>query len=178
MPQNDEPLEIIEGILNGQTWAINRLFWFMDIPLAGWKGKFSEEEKNDIKEDSFLLIFEAIKEDKIRDKSRFFAYSWSTVHHTCLRFWRSNVRDNRESNKELETSVDYQAENIYRKVWESLSEICREVFKMQIDEGLKYREMAERLGLAEGTIKWRWNRCRKMARKLREKFEKQANLFK
>ena len=68
----------------------------------------------------------------------------------------------------LEELAAAETADLALRILEQTPESCRELWQM-LQQGLRYREMSQRLGIAEGTLRVRVLRCRKRALELREK---------
>lgn len=55
-----------------------------------------------------------------------------------------------------------------QRIWAELSEPCRQVLHLRMDEGLSYREIAERQGRSEGAVRNQMYKCLKRARWIHE----------
>jgi DNA-directed RNA polymerase specialized sigma24 family protein len=99
------------------------------------------------------------------------------VSHTCLDQLRSLGRWQWADLEELETgraaavvaprmAADQEDRDLVQRVLRQVSADCREMWSL-IAMGHSYREMSERLGVAEGTLRVRVLRCREKATALR-----------
>ena len=113
------------------------------------------------------------------------SYLFTSVHNRCLNY----IRDNKKfSNDELTvealenqlgadsadniTSAETVAE--INEAIQSLPEKCREIFILNRFEGLKYQEIADKLGISVKTVEAQMSKALKI---LREKLEKYLKLM-
>lgn len=136
-----------------------------------------EEEAKDRVQEAFFRAFRNIK--KFKGKSSFYTWLYRIVVNTCIDAqrrrnrwhqtflpWRFGKTENEESNT---TSEDYpdreensnplsrltrqQLESDVKKALKSLSEKQRAVFQLKVFQEMSIPEIAEIMGLAEGTVK-------------------------
>jgi RNA polymerase sigma-70 factor, ECF subfamily len=86
------------------------------------------------------------------------SYLYTSVRNRCLNYLRDNKKIVRmdaltgegfEENSELETG---ELEEKIKSGIESLPEKCREIFELNRMEGLKYAQIAEKLGISVKTV--------------------------
>lgn len=132
---------------------------------------------DDVLQDVRLEVTRLLGEGKFRGESSLRTYLWRVVSHTCLDQIRSqskwqlveldtvDLEDGKSSGRW--PAVDDPAErDLLLRVLDRSSSDCRELWKMLV-LGLSYKEMSQRLQVAEGTLRVRVLRCRERAVALR-----------
>ena len=136
-----------------------------------------EEEAKDRVQEAFFRAFRNIK--KFKGKSSFYTWLYRIVVNTCIDAqrrrkrwrqtflpWRFDKTEKEESNARLEDYPDkeensnplshvtrQQLEIDVKKALTSLSEKQRTVFQLKVFQEMSIPEIAEIMGLAEGTVK-------------------------
>ena len=113
-------------------------------------------------------------------------YSWSRkiLVNTIIDDYRKNKKyldstDTREYDREMESTInsDYNQgmesleEADIKKMIKMLPETARSVFMLYVVEGFNHREIADALGINEGTSKWYLSIARKQLRDMLERVE-------
>ena len=187
-PQSAEPDALIERCLRGdqQAWEqIVRQYWRRVFNVA-YKFVGRHDEAEDLTQDVFLKIFKSLH--TFDRRANFQTWLISVSRNLCIDHYRS-VRKERETinrdvsaddltpashdvgpYKELEHN-DQRA--LLRRALDHLPPTLRTAVLLRDIRALSYQEIADRLGLPEGTVKSRINRGRhELARqitRLREK---------
>ena len=122
-----------------------------------------------IVQDFFLYLWE--RKEILPELQQPDAYLFSAVKHRCLNFLRSqlSIVDRRQPLSDImeqefklklyslqllddsQMSIDEVEKQICRAI-DSLPERCREIFVMSKLKGMKYREIAESLGISQNTV--------------------------
>jgi RNA polymerase sigma-70 factor (ECF subfamily) len=180
--------DIIERCLAGdqQAWeVIVRQHWRKVFNVA-YKFVGKHDEAEDLTQDIFLKIFKSLH--TFDRRANFLTWLISVSRNLCIDHYRS-VRKERETidrdvnaaelspashdaspYKELEFN-DQRA--ILRRALEHLPPTLRSAVLLRDIRALSYQEIADRLGLPEGTVKSRINRGRlELARQIRRIQEK------
>ncbi len=186
-PQPAATDELIERCLSGDqaAWeAIVRQYWRKVFNVA-YKFVGRHDEAEDLTQDVFLKIFKSL--DTFDRRANFQTWLISVSRNLCIDYYRS-VRKERETiNREVDASElapvsserrpDAAVEQsdlaaLLRQALHTLPASLRSAVLMRDMQELSYQEIAERLGLPEGTVKSRINRGRKQlahqVRRLRE----------
>ncbi|WP_276133429.1 RNA polymerase sigma-70 factor [Polluticoccus soli] len=134
----------------------------------------SEAMAEEAVQNVFYKLWE--KKDQINIKESLSAYLYRAVYHECLNMMKhSKVKDAYKAHTTyLHTDIEKANERTSLKELETkladalkdLPEQCRTIFQMSRFEELKYREIAEQLGLSVKTVE---NQMGKALRILREK---------
>lgn len=143
---------------------------------------FKEDAEN-IAQDVFINLWE--RKDALDYIENMNAYIFKLAKNKCLDYLKRKLSEEKyattiQNNFELELKIqsldrfDVQAmteENMEKRIQEaidSLPERCREIFILSRFEGLKYREISERLGVSVNTVE---NQMSIALKKLRPKLK-------
>ena len=176
---SEEELEIRKKVLDGDKNA------FEELVLANQKNVYNlalkmtgnEDDALDISQEAFLKAYRQL--DSFRGESRFSVWMYRLTYNLCIDFLRKRPRSQiisltsqdsegdvhdleipdvrnlpedsvfrRELRKEIAASID------------ELGKSHREILIMREITGMSYTEIAEALGLSEGTVKSRLARAR------------------
>ena len=175
-----QELEKIEQVLNGDVNAFEDLLlnnqqnvYNLTLRLTG-----SEQDALDISQEAFIKAFQSLS--NYRSESRFSVWLYRIAYNLCIDFLRKNSRgktipltyeDSENGAQELELP-DLRAlpeDSLLRKeLRQTLSECIdelpedhREIFAMREIADMSYTEIAQALGISEGTVKSRLARARK-----------------
>lgn len=131
------------------------------------------EAAPDVAQDTFLQTFRSLRE--FSGRSRFETWLYRIAVNECLQFLRRARREPCERlTREPEDRTPDMADHLqHRELLEqALAQIdpdLRSVFLLREIEGISYRDLAEALGIPEGTVASRLNRARtELQRLLRE----------
>jgi RNA polymerase sigma factor (sigma-70 family) len=165
--------EVVARYLRGDAGAV--------VTVDGWIARaawpFQRRLANrweDVLQEVRLEVTRLLGQGKFRGESSLRTYLWQVVSHTCLDQLRSQNRwqwadldalDEGESATATPAAGGHEDRDLIRRVLERLGE-CRELWRL-IVMGHSYREMSQRLGVAEGTLRVRVLRCREKAVALR-----------
>ena len=170
--------EVVAGFLKGDARAMGAVDGWIARAAYPYQRRLGERW-DDVLQDIRLEITRLLKQGKFRGESSFKTYLWRVVSHTCLDQIRAAGR---VQWTELETddgaddppaaanipsthgSVAARSEvkDLLLRVLERVPADCRELWRM-IHAGMSYKEMSDRLGVAEGTLRVRVLRCREKA---------------
>ncbi len=147
-------------IAAGDRAAFEALFRLHYRPLCGFAmGYLKDADKaEDLVQDLFFRLW--LDREKVNVSTSVKAYLYASVRNRCLNAMKSGAKV-RALNEEVddhiheeERSEDEHTERIARvqAAIEALPEERRKVFKLSRYEGLKYHEIAERLGISVKTV--------------------------
>ena len=171
--------ELIERCLAGDQHAweqIVRLHWRKVFNLA-YKFVGKHDEAEDLTQDIFLKIFKALA--TFDRRANFQTWIVSISRNLCIDHYRSVRKERQTIAREVDTgdlqpaSADrgpYQAaehqdlRELLRQALQALPATLRTAVILRDLQELSYQEIADQLGLPEGTVKSRINRARNLLR--------------
>lgn len=164
--------KIIEKVNSGDEQAFELLFRRYYVRLCGFANKFiaNTAESEEIVQEVFYHIWE--KRGHLKLNNDIQPYLFKSVQNLCLNFIKhQRVIDNYYSVIEVvynNSSLDF---NTYEsvlyselnaklnKVIDTLPPECRKIFLMSRQQGLKYTEIAEKLGISIKTVETQMSRA-------------------
>jgi RNA polymerase sigma-70 factor (ECF subfamily) len=169
--------DMVNRFLRGDADAVATLdSW---ISRAAWPYQRRLAHRwEDVLQDVRLEVTRLLGDGKFRGESSLRTYLWRVVSHTCLDQIRSQGKwqftdletvdqeDGRASGPPRVAVGDPAERDLLMRVVDRASPDCRDLWKM-IVLGLSYKEMSQRLQVAEGTLRVRVLRCRERAIALR-----------
>lgn len=142
---------------------------------------FSEEEAEDLAQE---ITYQAILGlPRLRDESRFEPWLWGVASNCAKAFRRQKGKEralflyNLPEMELIEEQIPEEEEELYgnlRGKIAMLSKSYREVIMLYYYDGLSTKRIAEKLGLAEGTVTWRLSQARKRLEKECQNMEESA----
>jgi len=165
-------MKIVGNSKSNEEQAFELIFRRYYVRLCGFANKFisNTAESEEIVQEVFLNIWK--KKDQLQLNNEIRPYLFKSVQNLCFNFIEhQKVVDNYYS--VIEVVYKNQAEdfNTYESVLynefqakaeiaiESLPEQCRRIFQMSRQDGLKYAEIAERLGISAKTVETQMSRA-------------------
>jgi RNA polymerase sigma factor (sigma-70 family) len=147
--------------------------------VTGWIGQAAAPyrrrlafEWDDLLQEALARLTADLRAGRFRGEGPLRAYVWRSVNHACIDRLRRHRRWQWTGIQEVELPAgdpsplaQLMGRDATRRVLALLAELpshCRELWSMVL-EGLSYREMSERLAVAEGTLRVRVLRCRQRA---------------
>jgi RNA polymerase sigma-70 factor (ECF subfamily) len=183
------PDSLIERCLSGDqtAWdAIVRQNWRKVFNVA-YKFVGKHDEAEDLTQDIFLKIFKALK--TFDRRANFQTWIISISRNLCIDHYRSVRKERQTIAREVDTSdlqpasadrgpyhaVEHRdLRTLLRQALQTLPATLRTAVILRDLQELSYQEIADRLGLPEGTVKSRINRGRiELARQLKRLQDKQ-----
>ncbi|MBN2890326.1 MAG: RNA polymerase sigma-70 factor [Bacteroidales bacterium] len=142
-------------------------------PLVNFSNKFLNDidAAKEVVHDVFVNLWE--KRNEIDPEKSIKSYLYTSVNNRSLNFIRDNkkfVRDeiilqNEQNVENTDTFAESEIQRIIDKTLADLPPKAREVFEMSRYQNLKYREIAEKLGLSQKTVETHMSRALKDLRK-------------
>ena len=130
------------------------------------------KECEDIVQESFIAVWNNQK-DKLEEKE-FAAYMVRAVRNNCVSFLRKQTlqvvsfEDHFTATESLDVEDEEKATPHYEEILEQVLSVlppkCKEVFLMSKLQGLKYKEIAERLQISEKTVENQMGKAIKLIR--------------
>lgn len=168
--------DIVQKIKQGNIKAFEAVFRELYSPLTGYANKIinDHDKAEEIVQDVFYTIWK--KREKLNISSSFKSYLYKSVQNSCLQLIQHEmVKEkhrqfviNRDGDRQPNPHevLEVQEINIaIKKTLATLPERCREIFKMNRFEGLKYKEIAEKLSISQKTVEANITKALKHLRK-------------
>lgn len=164
--------KIIEKIKSGDEQAFELLFRKYYLRLCGFAHKFLGDtaEAEEIVQEVFLNIWKKRSELDLNNNIR--PYLFKSVQNLCFNFIQhQKVVDNyyavievvyKNAQKEFNTYESVLYSELQKKVDAAVADLpleCRRIFLMSRNEGLKYTEIAEKLGISVKTVETQMSRA-------------------
>lgn len=170
--------EVVAGFLKGDARALGAVDGWIARAAYPYQRRLGERW-DDVLQDIRLEITRLLKQGKFRGESSFKTYLWRVVSHTCLDQiraagrvqWTELETDDGADDPPATASIPSthgsvaarsEVKDLLLRVLERVPADCRELWRM-IHAGMSYKEMSDRLGVAEGTLRVRVLRCREKA---------------
>ncbi len=167
-------LELIEGCLNQDQAAWELIVQRYKRKVFGIAYKFTGrvEEAEDLTQEVFLKVYKAL--DSYKKEQDFSWWLVSISRNACIDYYRSIKRERKILTHGLDKIKEFKFDGLspegsmqaaersksLRQSLGSLPEDLRTVLILRDLKGLSYREIADQLGLVEGTVKSRIHRGR------------------
>lgn len=169
----DEDYDAAAAFVRGESRGVVLVDTWIARATAPFRRNLADEW-DDVRQEIRIEVLGLLRDGRYRGESSLKTYVWRVAAHTCLDALR---RRRRRPPTEPETAaeplvapgptpldrlVEAERERQLLCVLEAMAPECRELWR-HILEGRGYREIAGRLGVAEGTLRVRAHRCRKAA---------------
>ncbi len=163
---------IIERTKSEEELAFELLFRKYYVRLCGFANKFiaNSGECEEIVQEVFLNIWE--KRDQLKIDHEIRPYLFKSIQNLCFNFLEhKKVVDNYYAVIEVVYRNQTEEFNTYESVLYTelrtradavigaLPEQCRKIFQMSRQEGLKYNEIADKLGISVKTVETQMSRA-------------------
>jgi RNA polymerase sigma factor (sigma-70 family) len=170
-------LEISRGYLEGQRQAhaiVDR--WIRFVVYNPYWGL--GDRRDDALQETRRRVYESLLYGKFHGLSSLRTYIAQTAKFVCIEMLRSKIRHRADDVDGMDIGdggqsqehdlIEQERLRALRDAIAELPERCRELFELIFRDELRYDAIAERLGVAPGTVKSRAARCREMlSQKLR-----------
>jgi len=166
--------------LEGQAEAVRIVEGWVCASAGSFRRRLGADWEDAVQE-ALLEVTEALREGRVRNPERLRAWVFRVSAHTCLDRVRARRRWSWVDADEVALTtpssalgrvLQESAVTALVELAERCPEHCRSLWRMILD-GLSYREMSARTGLAEGTLRVRVLRCRREAQKLAQEQARQ-----
>lgn len=163
--------EIIRLIAKGDEQAYEQLFrsWYARLTMFAYRFIQDRQEAENIVQIVFIKYWEKRKELKIESLN---SYLMTAVRNSCLNelkrrphFYSVDDQINL-SGEEEDTDVDQELLTRIHKVIDQMPPQRQRIFKMGRFEGLKYKEIAARLGISHKTVEVQMGKALKTLREI------------
>ena len=158
---NNVEQKLIDGVKAGHRSAQKELYqkYFGKMSGVALRYTRSKEEAYEVLNDAFMKVFKNIDQYKgdrqlgawIRRIVLNTTYAHARKHYKTKEF-KTELKPN-DSVVENDALSNLGLEVIYDKI-QKLGDSYRMVFSMYVLEGMKHKEIAEKLEISEGTSKW------------------------
>jgi RNA polymerase sigma-70 factor, ECF subfamily len=155
--------ELIIRCIAGERQAYEQLYGQYGPKMLGLCSRYVRErsEAQDLLQDGFIKVFQNLH--KYRSEGSFEGWVRHIMVNTSISHYRKTQQDYNHVNIDdvYEELQPYQENEIIEnintdvllKLVQELPPYCKIVFNLYVFEGLKHREIAEQLGIGEGTSK-------------------------
>ena len=165
---DDNGKHLTAGLRRGKEEAFAYVFRLYYGPLLNYAGRILKDTElaNDVVQECFCKLYERRKE--LKEELEVRPYLYKSVYNSCMdAIKHQKVRDNYINqelldfyfSKVIETPEAEQAlleedlRGAIQDAIDKLPERCREIFVLSCVEGLKYQEVADKLGVTINTVK-------------------------
>ena len=156
-----EEQQLIQALRLGDEKAFDTLFRAWYKPLVGYAFRFTDgdqDEAEELVQDAFVKLW--AQREKLDLQHSVKAYLYRMVHNQALNRLRAqqiHVRYTQHQARQMEHEFeppkdDPELQHRLRATLEGLPAQCRHVFELSRFENLKYREIAEQLGISIKTV--------------------------
>jgi RNA polymerase sigma factor (sigma-70 family) len=167
--------ELIERCLqkDNSAWELVVARYKRKVFHIGYKFTGRHDDAEDLTQEIFLKVFRSL--EKFNRDADFSTWLSSVARNFCIDHYRASKREKEVLVEDLvafdlapastgssphRALEDRDRRSFLRRGLEALPEKLREAVVLRDLQGLSYQEMADRLGLPEGTVKSRINRGR------------------
>lgn len=173
MERRDDPT-LLQAIRHGDTTAFDTLFRTYYEPLCHYAGSLTDgdlDEAEDLVQQTFVKLWEQRTAFEVQWSVK--AYLYKMVHNRCL----NRLRDARTRDKykaynaeQLEQGHEHDpgaASELNDRILQALTALppeCRRIFELSRFEELKYREIADQLGISIKTVETQMGKALRLMR--------------
>lgn len=170
---------LIEGCLKSDRKAQKQLYdhFSPKMMVVALRYSKSEQEAEDILQEAFLKVFKHLK--NFRSESKLGTWIQRIVVNTALNYHRSKLylfpmNDVKELKNLKEPEIALSGFHFKELIdmIQSLPDGCQVIFNLYALEGYSHKEIAEKLGISEGTSKSQYSRAKVLLRERIIKSEK------
>lgn len=183
-PTEGELLDLADRVANGEAAATNRLvqLYADRIRAMATRRTCDPEAARELADDVMMAAICALRNGKVRDKQRLGAFIYGTAEILINNFLRSRARrpilsqlpddlPDPDGSEILESGSDF---DHIRRCFEGLNPQDRQVLQFLFVDGIRPKEIAERIGLTENVIRQRKRRALKHLKVFLDKSDKQG----
>jgi RNA polymerase sigma-70 factor, ECF subfamily len=163
MNENESLNLIVKRLIRDDKKALDEIYTIFYPRLYAFSKSFLkvEDDVNDILQDVFVKIW--LHRRNIKNVETFNAYIFTTTKNAIVSYFREKIKiqdfETRLKNRvisEFASSADsFEYDDMKEKadrIIEQLPEKRKEIFKLCREEGLSYKEIAEKLGISVKTV--------------------------
>ena len=181
MDRDVDPAEdrrLVAQYLKGDGAAIRLVDGWIDVVLAEGFGAL-RQDWDDLRQETRFRVYRNLSRGHFHEQAAFRTYVHRIAKNVCIDSSRKAYRRRERRTADPEDAPPAPrtenadaaalARDVVSAIMHRLSSEERVLIRMVLCEHYSYREVASRLGLAEGTVKSRLSRCkRKILRRRRE----------
>jgi len=167
--------DLIKGCINGDPQMQKLLYQRFSSMMYGVCLRYSEsnEDANDVLQEGFIKVFKNLY--KFRGDGSFEGWIRRIFINTSIEHYRkkvklynvSEVQENTVEDKDL-SALDSLATKDILNIINELSPGYKQVFNLHVVEGYSHKEIADMLGITEGTSKSQLARAKGVLKKMIE----------
>lgn len=173
--------QLLRRIRENDSEFIAELTQIIEQIVRKWNWTDLDSAK-DIAQDCFIKVVENLARGKFEGRSSFKTYVYTITRRTCIDYYKSaravELTDidqitvvDAACSQEDQVIAQEQRKTAYR-VLMSLPKECRSLWGAVFFGKRNYKQIAEQLGLSEGSVKRKMWFCRQLAKEKVEYFEK------
>jgi RNA polymerase sigma-70 factor (ECF subfamily) len=161
--------ELIDGCLNNDRKAQKLLYEKYSSKMFGVCMRYakSKEEAEDILSDTFVQVF--VKLSSFKREGSFEGWIRRIVVNTSITAYRNNLKFNlndeisevHQLSDDNETAIDLLNVQQIKSIIQQMPDGYRMIFNLYVIEGYNHREIAELIGINEGTSKSQFSKAKK-----------------
>jgi RNA polymerase sigma-70 factor, ECF subfamily len=173
--KQDNDQHLLTALQQGDETAFDALFRKWYEPLVRYAATMADgdvDEAEDLVQQVFVKFWEQREALVVQYSTK--AYLYRMVHNRALNRMRSFRAKERYSDHQIRImenthepspdSMDSELQQRYKKALTLLPPQCRQVFELSRFEELKYREIADQLGISIKTVETQMGKALKMLR--------------
>lgn len=163
----------IRAFLAGEPEPLRKVKQSVEQAVRSFHAADAETRK-DLVQEAMARLCAGLRSGRFRGEASLSTYASSVARYTCIEWLRERRLERKPAKESLPSSASWSRpeELLIRKeelesqlrAFETLPADAREILHLVFVENLSYREVAERLGLKEATLRSRIHRCRSALR--------------
>ena len=168
---------IADKIKQGNIKAFEQIFRDLYAPLCVYANKFidDKDKSEELVQDTFYNLWKNREALNIRISLK--SYLYKSVQNACLLMiqhdkvkekYRTYVINSRNTGGEKTPDKLLEEKELDKSIQDTMKKLperCREIFYLNRYEGLKYREIAEKLSISQKTVEANISKALKILRK-------------
>jgi RNA polymerase sigma-70 factor (ECF subfamily) len=157
----EQPVQLIQACINGDRYSQSSLYAQYALKMFGVCMRYSKnrEEAEEIMQEGFVQVFKSLHNFKYAGS--FEGWIRKIMVYCAIQHYRAKPKMHSVVNIENSLAIEAGNEDIITglqkkellKMIQALPPAYRMIFNLYVFEGMKHREIAEQLGIAEGTSK-------------------------
>lgn len=157
----DKETELIQSCIDGDRYSQSQLYELFIPKMFAVCLRYSKnrEDAEEIVQEGFVQVFKSLR--SFKKEGSFEAWIRKIMVYCCIKHFRSKAKMHPVVNIESINLEEIGNEDIIArlgkkellKMVQALPPAYRMIFNLYVFEGMKHREIAEQLGISEGTSK-------------------------